>query len=537
MELTKKFVSDFCLVILILFAGMIYTSGISQYLDIWLYDESNYLASGLAVPKGLPSSENAPIYAIWYYLLSLFRNDSIELYFLNYRAMTVLPAVAFFLAARLSGVPRIFSIAFALGLLVSSAIFPIGPKVAHFALLLLLIGFFLAGFTKEIRVKISLLLITSLAASYARPEYFLSVIVFGVFLIAHVLHQAKNEGIKKFLPFSAFLAIFLSFTILNFGLPIGGGDRSMVAFGQHYSLNWVRWNNDERNPWTNYKTITKIDFGDANSVSSAIFSNPHAFSMHLLTNLDSLPKEILSTFVSSYPAGRWGRAGTALGISIIILAMILYAWRSESKNNDKGSWLRRRIHKTWFEVLAVLILLLPGIISFLIIYPRSHYIMISGVLTAFAVIIFITKDEDLDSDQNIPLPLLISGIALLLIRPISLPPGSGAQPNIKTIEFLRALDINIPINILEAEGGYGIYVGDNYKRVAEYSKKAPWSIFIEENEINMIILSESLKKDVRFINDHEWQDFLENPTAWGFNYQEIPNVENRKLLYRAGIVE
>jgi hypothetical protein len=180
-ELTKKFISETSIVLLILIVGIIYTSGIFQYLDIWLYDESSYLASGLAISKGLPSSEWAPIYAIWYNFLSLIRNDSIELYFLNYRAMTVLPAVALFLALRLSGVPRIFSIVFALGLLVSSANFPVGPKVSHFALFILLVGFIFAGATKEIKVKISILLIACLAASYARPEYFLSVIGFGFF--------------------------------------------------------------------------------------------------------------------------------------------------------------------------------------------------------------------------------------------------------------------------------------------------------------------------------------------------------------------
>jgi hypothetical protein len=63
---------------------------------------------------------------------------------------------------------------------------------------------------------------------------------------------------------------------------MGGGDRSMVAFGQHYSLNWVRWNNDERNPMTNWEAIVKNDFGDADSVFSAIISNPYVFSRHLL---------------------------------------------------------------------------------------------------------------------------------------------------------------------------------------------------------------------------------------------------------------
>ena len=216
----KSLITDLSFLFLILLAGAIYTSGIFQHLDIGLYDESSYLAGGLSISNGLPSAEQAPFYSIWYHLLHLIKNDSIELYFFNYRAMTVLPAVALFLALRVSGVPQLFSVVLALGFLVNSSNFPVWPKVSHFALLVLLSGLALTGATKKLGIKFSILLITCLFASYARPEYFLSAIGFGILFISLILRQEKMDGVKKrILPLSALLTFFLISSIFYFGLP------------------------------------------------------------------------------------------------------------------------------------------------------------------------------------------------------------------------------------------------------------------------------------------------------------------------------
>ena len=227
----------------------------------------------------------------------------------------------------------------------------------------------------------------------------------------------------------------------------------MVAFEQHYSLNWVSWNADDRNPWTNAEAIVNEDFGNASSILSALIANPKAFGAHVFENLKNIPRSIISTFVSSYPFTRWGRPGVALGILFVFSSMVIFALQSKLITHNRVSWLKERIQATWFEIFSVLIILAPNVISILVIYPRSHYILILGVLASFIATIFLTKGTDGYSHQNVSTILLVSGLALLLIRPISLPPGAGAQPNIRTIEFLRALDIKRPVKLLEAEGG------------------------------------------------------------------------------------
>ena len=192
--------ADILTILIIGLAGWVYTSDIHQFIDVKLFDESYYLASGLAAPRGLPRAEQAPLYALWYYLLSLIKHDSIELAYFNYRVMTVLPAAALFAALRVTGVPRVFSLWLSLWLLLSSANFPIWPKVSHFALVVLLLGVIGAGLSQNRTVRIAILTVACLAASYARPELFLSALLFGLVFILVLPNQIKSEGLKSVLP-------------------------------------------------------------------------------------------------------------------------------------------------------------------------------------------------------------------------------------------------------------------------------------------------------------------------------------------------
>jgi len=92
----RSLLLDGIIALLLFLIGWIYTFGIEQFLDIGLYDESYYLYRGVSIPtQGFPQAQSAPIYAAWYYLLSLFQHDRVALYYLNYKGMTIVPALAF----------------------------------------------------------------------------------------------------------------------------------------------------------------------------------------------------------------------------------------------------------------------------------------------------------------------------------------------------------------------------------------------------------------------------------------------------------
>ena len=94
------------------------------------------------------------------------------------------------------------------------------------------------------------------------------------------------------------------------------------------------------------------------------------------------------------------------------------------------------------------------------------------------------------------------------------------------------------VNLLEAEGGYGIYLGDNYTRVAEYAKDRPFLDFLVQRSINMIVVSPGLAGDLRFRNDPQWHSFSNSPESFGFTRVSIPGVDERErsLLVKREII-
>ena len=102
------------------------------------------------------------------------------------------------------------------------------------------------------------------------------------------------------------------------------------------------------------------------------------------------------------------------------------------------------------------------------------------------------------------------------------------------IKALRSLHVDKPVNILEAEGEYGVYVGPNWNRIPEYSKHSGFNAFMAANSIEVVVVSKKLKKDTRFRSDREWQAFLADPAILGFSSISVPDVPQRSILMRSG---
>jgi hypothetical protein len=245
------------------------------------------------------------------------------------------------------------------------------------------------------------------------------------------------------------------------------------------------------------------------------------------------PRELVSTFLSKYWLTDWARVGVAFGILFVVMAMTLHMW---GRREVVVEGIRGKLRRGWFGLAVVSILLLPSIISVLLVYPREHYLLASGTIAALAIIVALAKGSGELDWRGREAMLLIIGLALLIVRPLSIPPGGAAQPNLKTIQYLRSLGISEQVNILEAEGGYGIYIGEHFHRVAEYDKKTPWSAFLAEKNIGLIVVSEVLARDPRFAGDPEWVSFVSAPETAGFASANIPGVEGRRLIYKEGML-
>ena len=533
--LRRPLLLDAIIAVFILFTGWVFTFQIEQFLDIGLYDESIYLRRGVSLPvSGFPLAQDAPLYASWYYLLSLFQPDRVELYYLNFKAMTVLPALLWFLFLRINHIPRLVAVSVSLLFLMSSANFITWPKVSHFGIMVLFLGLILSSLLKTPIAKLSVAIVFVLLASYARPEFFLAFLGLSILAGLLVFRAFRQERLRS-VRLPMFLTVMLCLALLLYlGLPMGSGNRDMMAFGQHYSLNWVGWTGADLNPWTNWETIVQKDFGDVTSPLGAFASNPSAFLRHVYSNLHQIVPRLHLVFFHGFPGGSQSTLAAAVLI-VFIAATVLLTNRKflvsrlqKIRENGKESLLL-------LGILAVL--LLPSLVSVVALYPRDHYLLILVLLSISAVLVVLLRD--ITSPQSILHnmgTILICIVVVALLRPISTEVMAQKQPNLEVIMFLKSLTITEPVRILEAEGGYGIYVGDNYTRIAEYDKESGFSSFLKKYPINVIVLSDGLRNDTRFKDDAEWVAFLDNPGSEDFVSLDVPALENRNILVKESLL-
>ena len=312
------------LLIVLLLAGIVFTAGLDRVVDLGLYDESKYLAQGLAAPAAWPGAQQAPLYAVWYLVLSWLQPDAVKLYYLNYLVVTCLLPLALFVALRSYRVGRAAAFLLALGLLLCRANLPVWPKVGHAALVILLAGLAVTSRARRSRTRAAALAAAALLTSYVRPEMYLSFLgLTGLtgWLTWRTVRRRDDDGDWRVdvLPFAALLAAAVALA-LAWGVPPGSGGRSLIAFGQHYSIHWVRWNHDPRDPWTHWKQIVESDFGELGNLTgpiSLVKSNPGAVARHVAANLRALPATLSRLFGSFHPASR-------PALLVPILALLLW---------------------------------------------------------------------------------------------------------------------------------------------------------------------------------------------------------------------
>jgi len=108
--------------------GFIFTKDIELWIDIGIGDEAKYLGDGANFLRAKADPSWGPLYSLWYYFLYLFSGDSINLYYLNYRLMTILPCIALYLFLLKIKVTPTLSFYFSFALLISVINLPTWPN-------------------------------------------------------------------------------------------------------------------------------------------------------------------------------------------------------------------------------------------------------------------------------------------------------------------------------------------------------------------------------------------------------------------------
>src|ERR1700752_1941019 len=432
----REIAPDVFIVSALLIAGWKYISGIRGIVDISLDDETVYLTQGIGfLHFALPLADSAPLYAMWYSLLARVSPDSVALYYLNFRMVTVLPSVLLYILLLRYRVSLPTSAFAAFFLLIPSANFPVWPKVNHFALMVILVFLILAAIPKSWALGFAIVAFGCLAAAYVRPEMYY---IFGLcFAVSAGLFLFRERTLLNATALAS-LAVIAVAVGMYVGYPLSASQRSFTAFGQHFSLNWQGWtNNTSLSPWTDWQQIVEMNFWHVSGIGQALLNNPAVFLRHVATNAINLADMFVSTFavhaVVFLPFRmRYVEAYIILGLSIGWLLVrrktILPRMRVAMRNE-------RRFLLYACAICSIFL------VTCLVIYPRTHYMLILGtlLLAVAAVLLDPFKDYRVRWSQAMVIALVVVAITPNVVNLVGPPPHP--QPTLNAIQFMRDLDI------------------------------------------------------------------------------------------------
>ncbi len=540
---------DLIMVLMMAYAILKFLDPLRSLIDVQLFDESGYLYQGIRLLKdGLPAPADAPLYAIWYFILSLFQKDQIELYYLNYRLLTLFLPLAFYLVLRRYRLPLVpAGIITFFGTMISFGNLGVWPKVSHFTLLIILGSFFAASFVRNFASQLAVLSLGALLGSYARPElfpvYLLLVVFFLASLVLPWLRKTASRLSKSRIAGLLSWAVFSGACLLLIGVPTSGQARLNLAFAQHFSVHWVAWNGSNLNGFTDYPAIMQQAFGESAGPWQALTSRPALFFRHSFANLRSLMITFTYVFFKHAPVfvARWRQnlenflllRFTILALAYLVLAELL---RLGKEHNYSWSGLRQiiqpgRFAARWLAGVKDIQALLLGCASYLlvapfpllIIWPEQHYVLLYGLVLILAVTLIAARRGGSPTWKQ----ALLCGLVIAAATPpasalLDAPP---ALVTVNTIRFLRSLPVKQEVVMREGDGGYEYYLDYPVRRVRHDSKNQDFDAFMAQEKINMIVVSTSITEDHRYTDDPEWASFLLNYSQKGFIRQDVPDTK------------
>ena len=511
--------------------------------DLTLWDEADYLRRGLALPlRGLPAPEWGPLHSLLYLALSQLTPDPVALHDLAYRLLVTLPALGLFLCARRARVPRALALLGALLFLASGAPH-VAPRPSLLALTVVLAGLYVAlAPGRSLEGACAALGLSLLLACYARPELFLSFVLLSLLLLARLVVRARREEVRRPLA-----RLGLGYAALALALLVVLGNpaedrtgRRLYAFCQHYALGEVARSHLDLEPWGQCDAVLRRSFGEVHSVREAARANPHAFWVHLQDNLQHYPRASLDLMLrgashaslllpapgSVSPARR---AHTLLlgGLVLGLLALCVQALRRPG--------LLARVRGA--PGLAPLVLALaavgvPSALSSVLLHPREHYLVLQGVLLPLCVLGLAAAAAGMGREEPWGTGALAGVLALALLPtapllgPLALPsPPVQRQVVAALRETIAALPPG-PLGVLEAQGGYDVYLGRGAVRVSP-AQRLPgeaFETFLERRNVRLAVLEPQLVHAPQLAQDPEFRAFLAEPADFGFRTHPLPGT-------------
>jgi len=550
--LPRLAVDAVCLAVLA-FACVKQVHALELVLDLPLWDEADYLHNGVTLPtRGLPAAEWGPLYSLWYFALSSVWPDPVALHDGSFRLLLLLTTLAGYVLLRRVEAPPWLALA-GMSVYLLSAAPHVLPRPTMLALLVLLLALVAASFLREPEDFCAVAGLGLLVASFARPEYFLSFLLAVGLLVLLLGRRAWKDRahLPRRLAFAGGCGLVALALLGVLGSPFSDTThRRFYAFCQHFAVNYVERTGFQAEPWGECPKVIRAAFGEVDTVGAAARSNPDAFLVHLRTNLERYPSAFLQLFfreyggVSPYPPGAlWPptrrepleHAGHLLLLLVAASPLLLVATKWK---HLRAALMKPQIWRTGGVLLAVL---LPVSLSAVLIAPRTHYLVIQGVMgLAFLAALGSALGEPSSHGR----PRLSLGLALVLALAspdLSQRQGASAPSrwaNRQFVESFRSLGLSArlapgeEVGILDTHGGLVAYLGPGYRRVPAYRKRPqePFTAFLRRERVHVFIADARLGQYENFAQDAELQALLKDPGAFGFRVRPLPGTEFQLVL-------
>ena len=527
--------ADLAALVVLGIAGMVFVVPLCRGLDLTLHDEGFYLNAGCLIREGqLPRAETAPLYAFHYFLLSHLQPDKARLYVLNWGLLSVISPLLLFAFLRRLRITTAVSLLAASLFLVGDCNFALWPKVAHYGLCVTLSVLLLASLVRRRVEQIAVLCIGALSLSYVRPEIFLAFVLLAGWLIIECIRDVRRRHWRCPGTVVASVAVCSAVAIVLLGCPVGGagaGSRSYMAFGQHFALNWVAWEKSKLDPWFNWQSIMQQAFGENRTMLQAVWQKPLLVGRHVIANVTDFPRNLLGTLA----AIKHIRMGSALQSSILRLGMVtafslLLHWRGQPRGqrpSDGGP-----------IIAGLALLVFPGALSAVLIYPRAHYLAGLSLLVPVVATFVAARGREAPSRWRVLIPLSLCVMAVSLVGAGRV--RAGDRHNWATIRRIQEMNISQDVYFLDMEA-HSFFLPGNYRWVSAWNKNVPCSEYLsashqtwnnaERGHIKMVLVTDRLARHPTYADDPEWSLFLQNPHPFGFEELPLP-VPGKRLFVR-----
>ena len=489
-----------------------FTSGLEKVIDIRLWDETGYLINGINFFKIKPDPGWGPIYSLWYFFLSMFTKNNIDLYYLNYKLTTILPCMMLFLFLYRLKISPAISYYISSAFLFSLMNLPVWPRISHFCVTVILAGLILIMNLKDKDKKLISALFLSLLCTFIRPEFLISFFILLLFTNYRVFRNTKVIG------YFIFVIILSVSLIIILGFPYST-DRNLTAFGQAFDKDFSVGQRMNANGVIGWQQIMKEHFGDVKSVQGAFIDNPKDFIHHLAVNF-SRNKQLAYTVAETLiPANIFRLNYIIILLFLLLIPIVILVKLLSDKQGVIINEYISSLSKNKHLFILTIVLTIPVLAEILIYFPRSHYVLL--LFPAFYLVIgFLLFPFTIKSIQlNGVVILLLIILSLLFIPSLNNYFIPVASANFKFVGDINRLKITKDVNFLENEGGYSVYLGNNFKTVTPEGIGNNFPTFILNKNVNLIYPTHNLAEVLSPGADSSYYYFLNNYET--FNFRKI----------------